>query len=122
MTLGFSKHKGGDQVTFGFYWNRTEWEAQIVPAAGGVLTGDAATRYLRMPALALLVVMPLMGAAYAIFLPFIGIAMFVAFLFGRLRAALTGTTPPAVEMRPAVPMVPRDRKKAAAETDLPRAA
>ena len=122
MTLGFSKHKGGDRVTFGFYWNRTEWEAQIVPAAGGVLKGDVATRYLRMPALALLVVMPLMGAAYAIFLPFIGIAMFVAFLFGRLRAALTGATPPAVEMRPPVPTAPRDRKTAAQESDLPRAA
>jgi len=121
MTLGFSKHKGGDQVTFGFYWNRTEWEAQIVPAGGGVLKGDAEVRYLRMPALALLVVMPLMGAAYAMFLPFIGIAMFVGFLFGRLRAALTGTTPPAVEMRPAVPTKGRD-KRAAAGPDLPRAA
>jgi hypothetical protein len=122
MTLGFSRHNGGDQVTFGFYWNRTEWEAQIVPAGGGVLKGEAGTRYLRMPALALLVVMPLMGAAYAMFLPFIGIAMFTAFLFGRLRAALTGTTPPAVEMRPAVPMFPREQKKAAADTEYKRAA
>ena len=121
MTLGFSKHKGGDQVTFGFYWNRTEWEAQIVPAGGGVLEGDAAVRYLRMPALALLVVMPLMGAAYAMFLPFIGIAMFTAFVFGRLRAALTGTTPPVVEMRPAVPMKCVD-KKAAADTEYTHAA
>jgi hypothetical protein len=121
MTLGFSKHKGGDRVTFGFYWNRAEWEAQIVPAAGAVLKGDTTARYLRLPALALLVVMPLMGAAYAMFLPFIGIAMFLAFLAGRLRAALTGTMPPAAEVRPALP---RNRRghKAAPEPGFKRAA
>lgn len=98
MALGFNKHNGGDSVKFGFYWNMKEWEAQIVPAAGGTLNGDAAAKYLRLPLLAVLVIAPVMGAVYAFFLPFIGFAMVAAFLTGRLRRAAGGTTPPAVEM------------------------
>lgn len=98
MALGFNKHNGGDSVKFGFYWNMKEWEAQIVPAAGGTLNGDVTAKYLRLPLLAVLVIAPLMGLAYAMFLPFIGFAMVAAFLTGRLRRTVGGTTPPAVEM------------------------
>jgi hypothetical protein len=97
MTLGFEKRRGGDAVKFGFYWNVAEWEAQIVPAAGGTLNGDGATRYVRLPLLALLIVAPLMGAAYAMFLPFIGFAMVAMFLTGRLKAPQTRMDPPAAD-------------------------
>lgn len=96
MTLGFEKRRGGDAVKYGFYWNVGEWEAQIVPAAGGTLNGTGDTRYLRLPLLAVLVVAPLMGAAYAMFLPFIGFAMLAMFLMGRLKKSET-RTPPAAE-------------------------
>lgn len=46
--------------------------------------------------MALLVLAPLMGAAYAFFLPFIGFAMLVMFLAGKLRAMFS-TTPPAAD-------------------------
>lgn len=97
MALGFAKHQGGDRVTFGFYWNVAEWEAQIVPAAGGELKGGSGDRYVRLPLLALLVIAPLMGAAYAFFLPFIGFAMVVAYLLGRLKPTMVTTPPPAAE-------------------------
>jgi hypothetical protein len=97
MALGFAKHVGGDHVRFGFYWNLGEWEAQIVPAAGGVLKGGRGDRYVRLPLLALLVIAPLMGAAYAFFLPFIGFAMVVVYLMGRLRGTATSHTPPAID-------------------------
>jgi hypothetical protein len=97
MTLGFERRRGGEAVKFGFYWNLAEWEAQIVPAAGGRLNGDTGTRYVRLPLLALLVVAPLMGAAYAMFLPFIGFAMLAMFLMGRLKAPETRMDPPAVD-------------------------
>jgi hypothetical protein len=97
MALGFEKRRGGEAVKFGFYWNVAEWEAQVVPAAGATLEGDAGTRYVRLPLLALLVVAPLMGAAYAMFLPFIGFAMVAMFLVGRLKAPETRMDPPAVD-------------------------
>ena len=96
MTLGFSRHRGGDTVGYGFYWNQAEWEAQIISAGGGALNGNSEAKYVRLPLLALLVLAPLMGAAYAMFLPFIGFAMVAMFLAGRLRAPIV-TTPPAAE-------------------------
>lgn len=89
------KHKSGDVVKPGFYWNAKEWAATIVPPEGGALPGDGVT-YLRMPLPALLVLAPAMGAVFAMFLPFIGLAMLATFLTGRLRRKDT-TTPPAIE-------------------------
>jgi hypothetical protein len=88
------KHKGGDTVKAGFYWNGREWAATIVPPEGGPLPGTPDTTYIRAPLPALLVVAPVMGAAFAMFLPFIGMAMLAAFLTGRLRRR-TPATPPA---------------------------
>lgn len=94
MTAGFTRYNGGDTVRYGFYWNLAEWEAQIVPKEGAELKGTRADTYIRLPLVALLFLAPLMGAAYAFFLPFIGFAMLVAFLAGKLRTLFT---PPAVE-------------------------
>jgi hypothetical protein len=88
------RYAGGDVVKAGFYWNLREWEANIIPREGGVLKGAEEARYARVPLPVLLVVAPLMGAAYAMFLPFIGFAMVAMFLAGRLKALFT-TTPPA---------------------------
>jgi hypothetical protein len=119
MALGFEKRHGGDVVKFGFYWNLAEWAAQIVPAAGGTLKGNADAKYLRLPLLALLVVAPLMGAAYAIFLPFIGFAMVAMFLMGRLRAPQTRMDPPAAE---AVAKVTTPKRETGVEVEHKRAA
>jgi hypothetical protein len=90
------KGKGGDRVPAGFYWNAREWEAQVVPREGAVLNGGGETMYVRLPLWALLVLAPLMGAAFAMFLPFIGFAMVLMYLAGRLRRMFS-TTPPAAE-------------------------
>ena len=103
------RYKGGETVKPGFYFNLAEWEAQVVPKEGGVLTGAAENPYIRMPLPAVLVLAPLMGAVYAFFLPFIGFAMVMMYLAGRLRRLFT-TTPPAkaVEARPFKPMARKD--------------
>ncbi len=92
------KHKGGEMVKAGFYWNTKEFEARVIPAPGGTLPGDETATYRRLPLPALLVLAPLMGATFAMFLPFIGMAMLAAFLTGRLRNSKP-STPPAVETR-----------------------
>ena len=110
------KGNGGDRVPAGFYWNAREWEAQVVPKEGGVLTGAAENPYIRMPLPAVLVLAPLMGAVYAFFLPFIGFAMVMMYLAGRLRRVFT-TSPPAkaVEARPFKPMARKDVRTEEAE-------
>jgi len=70
-------YNGGETVKAGFYWNQAGWAAEVVPAAGGVLPGDGAATYRRIPWPALLVIAPVMGGAFAMFLPFLGLAMLV---------------------------------------------
>lgn len=88
------KHKGGDKVKAGIYWHVREWAAEVVPPEGAALPGDETAAYVRLPLPALLVLAPAMGAVFAIFLPFIGLAMLATFLTGRMKRS---HTPPAVE-------------------------
>jgi hypothetical protein len=74
-----TKYTAGDTVKAGFYWNRREWGAEIVPAAGGALPGNPGDAYYRIGWPVLLVAAPVMGGAFAMFLPFIGIALLVRF-------------------------------------------
>ena len=85
---------GGEQVKAGFYWNLREWEANIIPREGGVLAAKDDARYVRVPLPVLLFIAPLMGAAYAMFLPFIGFAMVAMYLAGLVKG-LFRTRPPA---------------------------
>jgi hypothetical protein len=85
---------GGEQVKAGFYWNLREWEANIIPREGGVLAAKDDARYVRVPLPVLLFIAPLMGAAYAMFLPFIGFAMVAMYVAGLVKG-LFRTTPPA---------------------------
>lgn len=87
MALGFTKRSGGDTVKAGFYWHLREWEAQVVSGDGGTLKGESTARFVRVPLLMVLLLAPLMGLVYAMFLPFIGIAMVVMHLAGRVRRA-----------------------------------
>jgi hypothetical protein len=74
-------YKGGETVRAGFYWNQGRWAAEVVPAAGGTLpgAGDAAYRRIAWPAL--LVIAPVTGGAFAMFLPFIGLALLVQWAY-----------------------------------------
>jgi len=75
------KYQGGEAAKPGFYWNRGKWGAEIVPAPGGELPGTAGVLYYRIGWPILLVAAPVMGGAFAMFVPFIGLAMLVQFLF-----------------------------------------
>jgi len=70
------KHNGGDRVGKGTYWNLTNGE-RIDIRDEGILPGEAKKAYYRMPAAAIIVAGPVLGLVYALFLPFIGIAMLV---------------------------------------------
>ena len=70
------RHQGGDRAKAGFYLNTESWEVTTLSGkGGGTLPGGRNAQFLRVPTVGLLVFAPLMGAAYAMFLPFIGIAL-----------------------------------------------
>jgi hypothetical protein len=75
-----ARHHGGEQVNAGFYLNLDSWQVNTVSGTdSAVLAGSESTRYLRVPVAGMLVFAPLMGAVFAMFLPFIGIAMVAKF-------------------------------------------
>lgn len=71
-----AKHTGGMQVQGGYYWNPRNWEVEVVPPEGGRLRGAADAKYVKVPFPALFVIVPLLGALFLMFLPFIGFALF----------------------------------------------
>ena len=83
---------GAELVRGGFYWNAPAWEILNIPKEGDVLPGTYETRYTRVPLLLIMVLGPLLGALYAILLPFIGFAMFLGVggkkLYGIVRSAV----------------------------------
>ena len=70
------RHNGGDRVGKGTYWNLTSGERVDIKDEG-TLPGEANKTFYKMPALAVIVAAPVIGLLYAVFLPFIGIAMVV---------------------------------------------
>ena len=70
-----AKHLGGETVSAGFYMDVAEWSVETFSGAGGVLPGNATRVYRSVPTIVLLLAAPLLGAAFAMFLPFIGLAL-----------------------------------------------
>ena len=62
---------GGEKVRAGYYFNRKSWELQNAGENESLPEGE----FVRVPTPALFVAAPVLGAAFAIFLPFIGLAM-----------------------------------------------
>jgi len=69
----FSQHHGGCIVDGGVYWSRRAMEFVPVPPSGGTLPGGNEDAYVRTPILLVLVLAPVMGLAFAMFLPLSGI-------------------------------------------------
>ena len=80
-------HTGGQIVGPGNYWNFSTGE-RVEVSDNTKLPGDSETSYYRLPPLAMLFVAPMLGLAYAVFLPFIGIAMLFTLLGRKLFGGL----------------------------------
>lgn len=78
------RHQGGELVKAGFYLNLDSWEINTLQGPdGGILDGGDASQYLRIPVTLMLLFAPLMGAMFAVFLPFIGIYLVAQYLLGK---------------------------------------
>ena len=78
---------GGHKVQAGTYWNMANGN-RVQMEQEGVLPGDGATRYIKAPAVVMIAAAPLIGLVFAMFLPFIGIAMTVTLLAKKLGQGL----------------------------------
>jgi hypothetical protein len=67
-----TKLNAGTRVKKGYYFSMKNWALQPVATDGAALPGERGETYLHVPLLLAFVVAPLMGAAFLMFLPFIG--------------------------------------------------
>lgn len=96
-----AKYTSGMQVGGGYYWNASNWAVEVIPNEGGRLQGGADARYVKIPFPVLFVVVPLLGALFLMFLPFVGFALFawaiskkLASVLGRHATELASTVQP----------------------------
>lgn len=82
------RYTGGQTVRQGFYWNAAKWDVTLIERQGGELPGGTGERFARVPVVAMLLVAPIMGALYVVFLPFIGVAMVLDFVARRAARAV----------------------------------
>jgi hypothetical protein len=92
---------GGTAVRSGYYWNLSKWEVIPVEKDGGQLPGGRGDRFLRVPVLAVLMLLPMLGGLFVVFLPVIGFALTlhaavrpVVGLFKRSATELAATVTP----------------------------
>ena len=72
---------GGSSVPGGYYWNPRHWSITPVAKDGERLPGSSSDRYLRIHGLVALLLAPILGGLFVVFLPFIGFAMLFHWAF-----------------------------------------
>ena len=75
---------GGMRVAGGYYWNPGRWTITPVADEGAVLPGDASQRYVRIHWAVALLLAPVIGGLFVVFLPFIGFALLFQWAFLRI--------------------------------------
>jgi hypothetical protein len=67
---------GNGSVPGGYYLSMKTFGVEVIGNEGGTLPGDASVKYVRVPFPALFLVVPVVGLAFLIFLPAIGVYLF----------------------------------------------
>jgi len=75
--------KGGQTVKAGTYWNLANGN-RVQMEQEDALPGDGKTRYIKAPVAVMLMAAPAIGLVFAVFLPFIGIAMAISLVGKKL--------------------------------------
>ncbi len=76
---------GGTKGKGGYFWSRDEWRVVVVKD-GEALPGASDERYVKIPTTAMLLLAPVMGGLFVVFLPFVGFAL-VAHQLGKQTLA-----------------------------------
>ena len=81
-------NNGGHTVKAGTYWNLSNGN-RVQMEQEGALPGSGTTRYIKAPVAVMLMAAPVIGLLFAVFLPFIGIAMTLSLIGKKLANAAT---------------------------------
>jgi hypothetical protein len=81
------QHKGGTMVGRGTFWNLHTGEKEVMKCEG-ILPGNEQTSYLKAPSIAIVLIGPVIGLFYVMFLPFIGLAMIFMLVTSQLSSML----------------------------------
>jgi hypothetical protein len=92
------RFKGTETVNGGYYLELHGWKLEAVDGRTGQLPGDEGKQYVRIPLFALLAVAPLLGLAFVVLLPFLGLGVVAEQLWA--KAAGTVRAPHARPARP----------------------
>ncbi len=90
-------HKGGTVVEKGLYWNPLDGQ-RLDMRKRGILPGDESKNYLKISPVGLLVVAPLFGMTYVMFLPLFGIGVFLISCLVRTIGSLAAVASPGVRV------------------------
>lgn len=83
--------RGGHKVGKGTYWNMVDG-SRIDMDGDGILPGGHETMYIKAPSALVLAAGPVLGLVFAVFLPFIGIAMAAMLIIRKIGVAVRETT------------------------------
>ncbi len=70
-----TSYNGNSKVKSGYYFSMSTLAVEVVGEDGGTLPGASTTRYFSVPFPLLFAVIPVVGLAFLMFLPFIGFAL-----------------------------------------------
>ena len=94
-------HNGNSKVKGGYYFSTNSFGVEVIGEEGGTLPGPSTVRYVSVPFPLLFVLVPVVGLAFLMFLPFIGFALFAYAIVQRVTghatrhaAALAATVAP----------------------------
>ncbi len=79
-----ARYEGGTAVPAGYYWNPRRWSFTTVGRDGERLPRGPGERYVRVHGAVALLAAPIVGGIFVVLLPFVGFAMLLQVLFGRL--------------------------------------
>ena len=81
-------YTGGSEAKAGYYWSPRSWKVEVVPPEGGRLPGPGGARYVKVPFPLLLVIVPVLGAVFLVFLPLVGFGLFALAIARRLSGGM----------------------------------
>jgi hypothetical protein len=72
-----ARYEGGTKVRGGYYWNPSAWSVVAVEGESGTLPGRHGDGYVRLHWVAALLLAPILGGLFVVFLPFIAFGMLI---------------------------------------------
>jgi hypothetical protein len=82
-----ARYTGGSRVPGGYYLSSRHWSITPVAGDGSTLPGTSQDRYVRISWVAALLLAPILGGLFVVFLPFVGLAIFLKWVWTKVTGS-----------------------------------